>query len=40
MGEFAVLTRFILVDAEMTCCSSSLSPDAVFRDLLPDQLQE
>jgi hypothetical protein len=39
----AALTRLTLEDAEMTCCSSSLphpaSPDAVSRDLLPDQLQ-
>jgi hypothetical protein len=37
------LTRFILGDAEMTRCPSSLphpaSPDAVSRDLLPEQRQ-
>jgi hypothetical protein len=40
----AALTRFILKNAEKTCCSSSLpdsaSPDAVSRDLIPEQLQE
>jgi hypothetical protein len=31
---------FILRDTEMTNCSSSLPPEAVFRDFLPEQLQE
>jgi hypothetical protein len=40
IAECAALMKFILGNTKMTYWSSSLPPEAVSRDLLPEQLQK